>query len=508
MKAIESIEFYQENQEFIFDLQDYLRKIKFELKYIVNEISGNKLNENNFYIVAIPFLPSIEGVLVSENDKKYFECDGIRSILGESLKSKEIFEAERNSEIEDYELDWNIKKCEIYGNNLLQYPLIQRFGATSGRIAQSKLEIEIKSMLKKNNCFDEETLFVSNHIDFGPFFVFFITKLNSNYYISYRERVDVDESNDNRYKYFLDTIIDNFHDKWLEFIYYGLNYSTTDYISGSQAIIRASANDMFESRGLPQEYILTQISNCLYEGCACKGKIVFTDEIKSVVDLKESIPIQVENIKKIRKMLEMTNKTTCLVASLIQKNIVGIDSVKEYPNSYVIEFIDKNTWNFSYGNISILKYIEGKYRLPEMKIDKKILCKRLKEKFGENYNPDIMKIVDVAVRQKHGTMVIISKEAEEETKNIIREGKGIALTKVNLIKVNQDLIYGLCSIDGAIMISPDGCCEGIGLILSNPSGGKGSPDRGARYNSALNYVENHKKSIAIVVSEDGMVDVL
>ena len=45
------------------------------------------------------------------------------------------------------------------------------------------------------------------------------------------------------------------------------------------------------------------------------------------------------------------------------------------------------------------------------------------------------------------------------------------------------------------------------IILDGISSEKGTSERGARYNSAIRYVEkNKKKCIAIMISEDGMVD--
>ena len=113
-----------------------------------------------------------------------------------------------------------------------------------------------------------------------------------------------DDSNSD-YNYFLDTLINNFYEKWLEYIYYGLTYSTINYISDRQAIIIASANDMFEARGLSKEQIITQISNYEYEGNVCKGKIVFTGNRQNIVRFKETISINNANVKRIRKLLEV-----------------------------------------------------------------------------------------------------------------------------------------------------------------------------------------------------------
>jgi len=508
MKYQQDEVFYEENKDFVCDIQDYVPKIETELKYIVDEISGYKMKINSFQVAMIPFLPDTSGVFIGSEGRKFFKCNNIREILGKSLQCKEIFEIEKRGTIKELDSDWNIKKCEIYGKSLLPFPFIQRFGSVPNIKSQDEICRETMKILNECNDLVEETVFISGWIHFGPFLLFFVTELNDDYYLDYRKRANANESYENSYKYFLNTIIENFHERWLEYIYYGLNYSTIDYISSSEAIIRASANDMFESRGLPPECIFTQISNYEYEGDFCKGKIIFTDDIEDIIRFTRPISVEVKNVKKIRKIIEMSGENVSLIASISRKKIVGMDSIDKHMDSYMLEFVGKNTWNLSYNGVFIIKFIDGQYRLPEMKIDEELFIDKLNEKFGDKYDKSVVNIIKAAVQQKHGTMIVISPDAEKETEAIIKGGKGIAIDKVNLTHKTEELIIGLCSIDGAFMIDPYGYCEGIGLILSNLSGGKGNPERGARYNSALNYVKSHESSIVIVVSEDGMVDIL
>ncbi|HOX40391.1 MAG TPA: DNA integrity scanning protein DisA nucleotide-binding domain protein [Candidatus Brocadiia bacterium] len=67
-------------------------------------------------------------------------------------------------------------------------------------------------------------------------------------------------------------------------------------------------------------------------------------------------------------------------------------------------------------------------------------------------------------------------------------------------------------VDGAVILDFGGRCYAIGAILDGMATKNGNPARGARYNSALRYVEMKKQQgkdcIAVVVSEDGTVDVL
>ena len=69
------------------------------------------------------------------------------------------------------------------------------------------------------------------------------------------------------------------------------------------------------------------------------------------------------------------------------------------------------------------------------------------------------------------------------------------------------MIKNITSIDGAIILDRHGVCHSIGTILDGIANNKGTSARGARYNSAIRYVENNKKKcIAVIISEDGMVD--
>ena len=73
--------------------------------------------------------------------------------------------------------------------------------------------------------------------------------------------------------------------------------------------------------------------------------------------------------------------------------------------------------------------------------------------------------------------------------------------------IDEKLIRSLTSIDGALIISPEGICYAIGAILDGEALCKGSTARGARYNSIVTYVQWKKSGVlAIVISEDQSVD--
>ncbi|WP_205507896.1 diadenylate cyclase, partial [Myxococcus vastator] len=71
-------------------------------------------------------------------------------------------------------------------------------------------------------------------------------------------------------------------------------------------------------------------------------------------------------------------------------------------------------------------------------------------------------------------------------------------------------VVSATSIDGALLLDPEGTCHGVGVILDGASYFGGTASRGARFNSALRYVCHGEqvRRLAVVFSEDGHVDLL
>ena len=101
-------------------------------------------------------------------------------------------------------------------------------------------------------------------------------------------------------------------------------------------------------------------------------------------------------------------------------------------------------------------------------------------------------------------MVVISKGADIEAKRLEKQ-----CIKIKPTYLNSQLVRKVSAIDGAILIEPSTKCHAIGVILDGLASNKGTSSRGARYNSAIRYVELSKyPCLAIVISQDGMVDLV
>ena len=108
------------------------------------------------------------------------------------------------------------------------------------------------------------------------------------------------------------------------------------------------------------------------------------------------------------------------------------------------------------------------------------------------------------MEQPHGTMIVVSARAAEEAARLHSQ-----CTRIDPVVLGEDMIRRVTSIDGAVLLDAEGRCHAVGVILDGRATGGGRPARGARYNSALRYVADAGcPTLAVVISEDGRVDVL
>ena len=111
-----------------------------------------------------------------------------------------------------------------------------------------------------------------------------------------------------------------------------------------------------------------------------------------------------------------------------------------------------------------------------------------------------------ACKQRKGTMLIITEEAESEANRLCNQ-----CFKIDYSPESQnfkELIKYITSIDGGVLLHPNGKCYAIGTILDGKSVNTlGDITRGARYNSALRYINDSSSEncLIIIVSEDGMI---
>ena len=252
------------------------------------------------------------------------------------------------------------------------------------------------------------------------------------------------------------------------------------------------------------------VSSLKYEGDSSIGKMIVCKETHPNLELsiKLAIPVKLSEYRKIRKLLEIAARDLSLCSNGLE--ILGLGKMKgEYDKKNQdlakVNFRGSHKWELEHGNHTMLIVEHTNPRIPKVKIKQEVFEDLLKRVFVNISIKDIenlRKIVDTAMIQKHGALLIISNEAEKEAVRLANQSINIESTMLN-----ESLVRNVTSIDGAVILDTHSICHSIGVILDGIATNKGNSARGARYNSAVKYVEkNNKKCVAVIISEDGMVD--
>ncbi|HDY87522.1 MAG TPA: hypothetical protein ENH82_05315, partial [bacterium] len=288
----------------------------------------------------------------------------------------------------------------------------------------------------------------------------------------------------------------------------------------SQEIVRAagkslmftpawSVGNFYELQGLFDA--CNVISSLKYEGSDTAGKILISkpnhQNVKII--LKLSSPIRMTDYRTVRKFLEISSKNICLLSD--SADIYGLGQVMgsydlDQENLFVIEFIKHHTWVLIHANQVMMEVTYGLPKLLRKQINEKKFKEDLPRFFPGIAKDNINKLwllAFEATKQKHGTMLVVSADAKSEAIRLEKQA-----TRIEPIALTKELMQNVTAIDGAVLIGPDAICYAIGVILDGKASDKGDPGRGARFNSAIRYVEGRNNCLAIVVSEDGSIDLI
>lgn len=269
---------------------------------------------------------------------------------------------------------------------------------------------------------------------------------------------------------------------------------------------------------------IIEISATYYENSEVEGNIYFFldegDELTLKLDenqFSEKCSFGGINIKKIRKMLEITN-------GKISENPFGlvfafdgewwfkgfIDCVPETRHLICFSFVKHMVWDMYWGPKKILRYNCGRYICPVTNY-KAIFENKIAKLIGKS-NDKLWDLVAAAIGQRHGTTLVIICEEREIVKNKVEELiKCSSGTILKIKTLKPEYVSRLTAIDGALIIDSEGNGYGYGMILAFKGNEKIKRDhgRGARFNSAKLYIADQLdcgiKAMAAIVSEDGMV---
>lgn len=254
------------------------------------------------------------------------------------------------------------------------------------------------------------------------------------------------------------------------------------------------------------------ISSLRYEGAEGVGKLLLArrghPNLEEVFAL--TCPTELTDYRAVRKLLAMTTPDVHLLADgekvyALGRKVGQYDAVRE--DLFVISFVTHYAWELLHAGQVLLRSHYGLPGLPRPRLSRSGFRRALQRTFALTEPHKVERLWEVvleASRQPHGTLLVISTEALAEADRL-----KLQCTLIEPVPLTPLITRLVTSIDGAVLLDPEGYCYSIGVILDGRASGRGDSTRGARYNSALRYVESSAyPCLAVVVSEDGLVNVI
>jgi hypothetical protein len=254
---------------------------------------------------------------------------------------------------------------------------------------------------------------------------------------------------------------------------------------------------------------LNIMSSIRYEGAEASGEILLgpTASMDGHFCVQFSQPVELVQHRRARKLLELAARGLSLHTDSEALYGLVLPIACDREDTYSITIKGHRTWELRRGESSLLRVVDGLPKLPKPAVDLDRLRNDLQRIFPEVSEENARSLgglVETAIREKHGTMIVISEAAESESLRLATQG-----TAVSPFACTPQLLQHLTSIDGAILLSTSGVCHAIGVILDGLATADGDPARGARYNSAVRYcAASQHRCVLIVVSEDGDVTII
>jgi len=362
---------------------------------------------------------------------------------------------------------------------------------------------------------------------------------------------------ENKYKEdsirFLQRMARLFFGKIQQFIHNGISLKATE---GLDIDVSEADMEQYHNKNLLEK--IDGISTRTYEGGSPIGcMLLFKTELKDSglvnysIKFREDQPIYLEDARRIRKLLELTNSERDLYLIADEQAIYGVGEVdwselgdhlvfkvefkglsrydlllvttKKKPNTDARVVVEDDSKIFKMTtNLEIVSHKLSSISFKHPGIGAggftpELFDRTMRAQFNNLLTPitnqaieRLRLVIQKAIEQRSGTMVVITDEetAKSELNKLRKQS-----TPIVPDKISPAFIKHLTSIDGAIYFDTTGACHAIGVILDGLAyGHSGDASRGARFHSAYRYMEklknDNKGCVIAIISEDGMVNLI
>lgn len=255
-----------------------------------------------------------------------------------------------------------------------------------------------------------------------------------------------------------------------------------------------------------------EISTLTYEKAGGRGRLILAreghDNIRESVAFKN--PPKLRNYRAVRKLLQLATDDEGLISDSYQVLALGTTWGSYDPTEedlFFVEFVGHATWELKHAGVPLMRVEHGLPQLPKRNSQVQKFAESFERIFPNctgKQKKQMRLIASAATALSHGAVVIVAENAAEEAARLATQS-----TPIEPQVLDERLMARASRIDGAMLVSPDGICHSIGVILDGQANDKGTPERGARFNSTVRYVYGNKvPCIGVVVSDDGMIDIV
>lgn len=211
--------------------------------------------------------------------------------------------------------------------------------------------------------------------------------------------------------------------------------------------------------------------------------------------------VSIHDHKVVRKLLEAAGDLDLIV---VDGQVLGYGGhSRHFPS---ITFLKTGKWRLRSGGKDLMIVNFGIPEVPKSRFDKLRLHNAI-IRIGcpPNRSDEFLEILEPAVEEiTKGGLIVISGDASNAASDL-----QASCFRPEPFHINADHITRLSRMDGAIILDFDLKCHAFGAILDGAATEGENPQRGSRYNSAVRYVQSREgKAVAVVISEDGYVDVI
>ena len=273
--------------------------------------------------------------------------------------------------------------------------------------------------------------------------------------------------------------------------------ATERFMEGTMWRTAKEPSDLFSA--------LNAVASLTYERAGAKGNLTVTsrENLEKWLTVKFKKPVRIRESRTMRKLLQLSDNTMSVLADPV--HAYGLGPSKTAPDIVEVSITGHAKWEASVNGDKFVRVAYGKATIPKQRIDVEELEDLAERTVCATNTKRIREIFEAAQESGHGTIIVVSKDPVAETTRLSGEGMPI---EPDYLEPGQ--VVRLASVDGAVILGPDGRCHAFGVILDGTANESGDRARGARFNSAVRYLsmEETPSSMIIVISDDGTVDLL